>query len=196
MSKNRNINCISIFIFVIIVLVLLVGICSYYVFFRNKSDSSIIFIHSDNNDIISIENSLPIEDSVGKLLSSDETNNKLKGYFEFVLSPKIPKNSLIHYEIVAEKVPANNEISDKYVKVYLSDGEYDLPVKGYNLSDIPTYAELNNSNIDSRYKVLYSGTFNNNKEKKFILRMWLADNYIVNDIDKKFSIRISVKVKN
>lgn len=196
MAKDNNINYKLFFVFAIIILIFLTGIFSYYVFFKNKNSGTILFTYSNDNDVISIENSLPIEDSVGKKLSNSDTNNKLNGYFEFVLSAKISKNSSIDYEIVAKKASNNNEISDQYIKIYLTDGDSDLPVDGYNLVSVPTYAELKNSASDSRYKVLYSGKFKNNKDKKFILRMWLADNYVINDNLKYFSIKLDVNVNN
>lgn len=196
MAKDNNINYKLFFVFAIIILIFLTGIFSYYVFFKNKNSGTILFTYSNDNDVISIENSLPIEDSVGKKLSNSDTNNKLNGYFEFVLSPKISKNSSIDYEIVAKKTSDNNEISDQYIKIYLTDGDSDLPVDGYNLVSVPTYAELKNSASDSRHKVLYSGKFKNNKDKKFILRMWLADNYVINDNLKYFSIKLDVNVNN
>ena len=80
-----------------------------------------------------------------------------------------------------------------YVRMYLTDGDNDLPLLGYQ-DDIPTYRELKISESNADGKQLYVGTLKNGEKKNFKLRMWLDEAYPITPEMKSFKIALFVKV--
>jgi len=187
-----NKNNILVFIFCIFA-VIICGVLFYINTAKEENIGSVVFSYTDDSNIISIDNSLPISDKVGKLLNFSDSDDKVNSYFEFTVDCNLTKNISYDYEIYATKEVNVNEISDSYIKIYLTDGSTDKPLSLYNKPSVPTFSEFEDSKINSNSKVLYTGKCNSNTSKKYILRMWLSDTYTINFNKRMFSIKVNVK---
>lgn len=162
----------------------------------------IIFNYSDaidGNNGISIDNAHPISDEIGKILSGS------REYFDFNISSK-SKTTDLAYEITISKSD-DSDLDEKYVKIYLTtfDGGIEKPVDIIpNTDEVITYDKLSNTNNSLLGgKVIFSETIEKGTEsyeKKFRIRMWIADTEDNNDIlsgnRKKFSIKVNVAAVN
>ena len=67
------------------------------------------------------------------------------------------------------------------------------PFEFYSKNSVPAYKSLRVSNSQANGKIIYSGSVKGEEIQKFKLRVWLADNYVLNDSDRSFSGTILVK---
>lgn len=199
-EKNNKNKSIVISILLTFLLLLVVITTTYAVFIYSKegvkknviSTGTLTFTFEETSNGISLTNALPISDSIGKTLSKDENNN---GYFDFNVSCRILGTDVIKYDIYATSVDENNTLADEYVKIYLTDGNTDNPLEGYE-GEVPTYDKLKDSTSSLNAKQLYYGTFSATGNKSFRLRMWVADDYSVPSSEKQFKIKINVNAVN
>lgn len=154
-----------------------------------RAGESITFSYTETSNGISLVNAMPVSDKVGKTLDRSENNN---GYFDFNVSAKLANSDNVQYEIYALKQEVENELDEKYVKVYLTDGTTDTALDGYN-TEVPTYNTLKKSITVENGKQLYFGTFSNSGVQTFRLRMWVSDKYTVTANSEQFKIKVNVK---
>ena len=177
--KNKNSLALSV-IAVVMLLVVTIGV-SYAFFSYTKKGTTensiktgtITFLYTEVTGVgkgIKIEDSLPISDDQGKLLTGSGN------VFEFKITSDTLSNTSIPYEVTARK-SSNSTLDEKAVKVYLTevDGEEsELLLDNYsNLKETDT-------NVPEGIveKTLYKGKVPANTtkyEKNFKLRMWLDE---------------------
>lgn len=199
-EKNKKNKSVVIPIILTFLLLLVVITTTYAVFIYSKegvkknvvSTGTLTFTFEETSNGISLTNALPISDSIGKTLTKDENNN---GYFDFNVSCRILGTDVIKYDIYATSVDENNTLPEEYVKIYLTDGNTDNPLEGYE-GEVPTYDKLKGSTSSLNAKQLYYGTFSATGNKSFRLRIWVADNYSVPSSEKQFKIKINVNAVN
>ena len=151
----------------------------------------------EKNDGISITNAVPMSNNVGKKL--DGAGN----VYDFVVSSTIAGITTVNYEVVAEKIPFVDyeHLSDENIRIYLQkyeDGKYvDVPITSTPSKFISNDQE---SILGSPAEgmILYEGSFENNTAEKrsfndyFRLRMWVSDNTILDNIIRKYKLKINV----
>ena len=145
----------------ILLLVLIVGITYAafdFSFIGNRNvietgDISIEFLES--NDVITLTNALPTNDSNGKVQTND---------FDFQVTTKASNGISLQYNLNIEKLAVDSgytSLNDNQVKVYLTD-ENDNPLVGptliSNLSNYSLYSKVNShtgsiTEIKDRYKI-------------------------------------------
>lgn len=182
------------FILILVAIVMFV-LCLFLYFFSNVSvtkNATLVFSYSENSGELVVDNSMPITDSVGKQLDFSIDQTKY-GYSEFSIFANMEGLKSIDYEIYAIPVGVALELPTSYVKVYLTDGENDLPVDGYRKL-VPTYSELKVARSDPAGKKIYSGTLKKDEIKKFRLRTWLADTYPITTDMRSFKMLLYIKV--
>ena len=177
--KNRN-NILLSILGIITLVIVTVGV-SYAFFSYTKKGTTensiktgtITFLYTEVTGVgkgIKIEDSLPISDDQGKLLTGSGN------VFEFKITSDTLSNTSIPYEVTARK-SSNSTLDEKAVKVYLTevDGEEsELLLDNYsNLKETDT-------NVPEGIveKTLYKGKVPANTtkyEKNFKLRMWLDE---------------------
>ena len=177
--KNKKSLVLSV-IAVVMLLVITIGV-SYAFFSYTKKGTTensiktgtITFLYTEVTGVgkgIKIEDSLPISDDQGKLLTGSGN------VFEFKITSDTLSNTSIPYEVTARK-SSNSTLDEKAVKVYLTevDGEEsELLLDNYsNLKGTDT-------NVPEGIveKTLYKGKVPANTtkyEKNFKLRMWLDE---------------------
>lgn len=198
-EKNDKTKIILSVILVILLMILVIGV-TYAIFTYSKEGEvkntvrtgSITFSYTESSNGICLENAMPISDEVGKKLDRSGNNN---GYFDFNVSAKIAGTNRIQYEVYAIKQEVENQLDEKYVKIYLTDGTSDNPISGYDV-EIPTYSSLKESTFDENGKQLYYGNFTSSSIQTFRLRMWLSENYNVPETSEQFKIKVNVQAIN
>ncbi len=161
----------------------------------NTGTISMSYVEATNG--ISIEDAMPISDESGKSLSGD--NEK----FDFTISAKISGVADIGYEVVAKKIIGFKEqVNDDDVRIYLekeTGGVYTSvlePVAFMPLTSDSSYGAPIGDML------LYSSTFSNKDAKlntyseNFRLRMWLAEDAIIDEVSRQFQIKIDIYSKS
>lgn len=155
----------------------------------NTGTISMSFVESNN--IIKINDALPMSDDVGKVQNE---------YFDFSVSATISGDASVFYEIRAKKIDTDNPIDSKNVKMYLEQKKSSAYIPVLLPTNFSTSAAttLSNSNIDKDTMLLYSDKFVNelsstkNYEENYRLRMWLDENSPIESSQKNFKVKINV----
>ena len=112
------------FVLIFVLLTLFVSFAGFSLFkIKQGSNNNIInagavaFSYSERTNAISMINTYPMTDEVGKKLSG------IGEYFEFTISTRIEsaKISNITYEITLTPIENENTLDEKYVRVYLEE---------------------------------------------------------------------------
>lgn len=192
-KKNKNV-----FVTFLGILLLLCSLCAvtFAIFiFKDTSNydntittGTISFSYNEDSNGIDLNNAIPIDDSVGKMLTQDSRGVN-QGYFDFSIKGKAQN---VGYQIYATMEEGSN-MDPNYVKVYLTD-ENDNAYKNYK-GEVPTYGQLENYENNSKSKLLYTGAIHSDsfESKKFRLRLWIAKDYTDGSSSKEFKIKINVK---
>ena len=154
-------------------------------------------INSDNvefvgdKNTVTIGNTLPLTDVSGKSLDPKE---KIIDEVSFSVKGVGDKKRVVNYEIylINTNTDTDRQINPGFIKVYLTDGD-NKPFEYYSKNSVPAYKSLRVSNSQANGKIIYSGSIKGEEIQKFKLRVWLADNYVLNDTDRSFSGTIVVK---
>ena len=158
---------------------------------QKKYDNNVLIVDCVQSSIINIDNSLPLPDEAGQSINLENYINGTTGYLEFEIESKVDEE--VRYEIYLTEVGENNNISDRYVKLYLSN-ENDVLSAQYYRSNVLSYYDLRlaKSNLDG--KLIYTGSIRDKKKQKFVLRVWVADTYGYTTEKKSFSVKLNVGV--
>ena len=189
-EKNNNKSVILSMFLIVMLFIAVIGL-TYAIFtysaegkIKNKiTTGTITFNYTETTNGIRLDNALPISDDIGKKLKNDSNNN---GYFDF---------NDVFYEIYATKEQTNDELEEKYVKIYLTDGTTDEPITGYK-DNIPTFDNLKKSISNEKSKQLYYGNFSSSGTQKFRLRMWISDEYMLVSNSEHFKIKVNVEASD
>ena len=197
--KNRN-NILLSILGIITLVIVTVGV-SYAFFSYTKKGTTensiktgtITFLYTEVTGVgkgIKIEDSLPISDDQGKLLTGSGN------VFEFKITSDTLSNTSIPYEVTARK-SSNSTLDEKAVKVYLTevDGE-ESELLLSKFSDLDQTDKVDSNKYAE--KIIYEGTVPANTtkyEKNFKLRMWVDENTDFSDGSmnaKTFTITVNV----
>ena len=128
---------------------------------------------------------------MGKNFDGTGTEHGIQGYSEFVVYNN--SNHKMKYEIiVTTRECRDNCINSNYIKLFLTD-ENDKPLEGFSSRKLPTYASLGILDNKPGSRLLYRDKIEGNGEKKFKLRVWLADTYAVSALEEKYKFVIDVR---
>lgn len=158
----------------------------------DKEKQKYIDVNFDGNDVITIDNTLPMTDEVGKVIDVDKISNANVGYLDFEIKSLVDKK--VKYEIYLTNIDNEDAIQDKFIKVYLTD-QKENNLLDFEKSSVVTYYDLKLADSDLSGKRIYYDTLDANQIRKFRLRMWVADTYALNPNLKKFSVKLNVKVR-
>lgn len=143
---------------------------------------------------ISINSAFPISDEVGKKLSAGAINGYDQGYYDASLNCECKgtkeENCKGIYEIYALNTSTGMQIDEKYIKVYITDGEG----TERELSGVTTFKSLANSSVNSDGKIIYRQSFINSFSQKIRLRFWISKEYPVSEKSLTFKAKLGVKV--
>ena len=183
---------------VALLIVAIVGI-SYAIFvFSAKSrvdntvrSGGITFEYLEGDSVIDINDALPLSDEVGV---------KQTKSFDFQVSSAIRGNTTVFYEVRAKSLTVDNKIDNQYVKIYLEKkdgGDFSTVLSPTTFKENPN-TSLTNISVDTNTMLLYSGRFSGKKatttnySDEFLLKMWLSDKYLIDDVSRSFKIKVLV----
>jgi len=177
----------------------------------SKSRLTYNYTSIDEKNELSIVNSKPIADAVGKKLSGDGS------LFRFSVDGTVEKGKEIPYEISVAKEP-NSTLSGDFVKLYLTevvDGkEYPINTTVSQDGVVKKYSELAASSVLDTWenKIIYQGIADYGNDgtfhRDYNVRIWidgdtkiepetLTDGTLVYPYqNKKFTIKINVNQKD
>lgn len=171
-KKRKNFN-LNIFLFTVIAVLLCILV--YFIVFTNKNniDEADVILYADLENV-TIDNSLPVNDKFGKTISDNISGGYKKVDFEIVNVSSKSKT----YQLYIKKNNLNtNEINNDFVKFYLTDDK-DNPVGIFDNNKAPSYRNLSYIKDKADSKVLYTDKIDKYQRKKFIIRVWVTDNYV------------------
>lgn len=151
----------------------------------NNNIGTVVFSFNESDNIINIPAAYPLTDAAGK---AQKGNGE---YFQFSVSFKFNNDKKdVNYEINLESLKVDkNPLDSKYVKVYLE--ENGIPVVGSE-DDVPTFDKLKNSEVRAGTKILHTKALNDDTNNSYILKLWVSDKYVVDQISRTFKCRINV----
>lgn len=211
-DKEKNSNEVSkkalilIILLIFILVVLVIGV-SYQVYLYTDSGTSVInkifggeedifkngtvtLTYTEGEKSIRIENAIPMSDKDGMNLSNPEQ------LMDFTVNIDITKNSTVTYEVVAEKDPTST-IADKYIKIYLQRS-LNTPTYEEAIMRPTTYTGIEKEDeygAPAGSMILDQSTTSESITYYYRLRMWLANDYVLDDTYRYFTIKINVYAK-
>ena len=184
--KSVSIVLLSLAVFILI-FAIIIKIQDY------KKSSYKIDVKFETNDIVKLTNKLPMSDEIGKEYTGTGVEKGIIEYKEFTVSN--PNEGKVSYEIYLTRT--ENSIEDMksgYIKLYLTD-EKNKPVEGFDTKKLPTFYDLPSLSDKLSSRLLYTGTLVSGSSKKYILRTWIADTYVLSDTVEDFGFDIDVRIK-
>lgn len=195
MNKRKKLSLtlfvLSLFIFFIS------GVLFCYSLYKNNNNMNnrtIVLTYLGNSNELKIDNTSPITDALGKKIVSSGDDFKT-GYVEFSLSADLEDNEEIVYELCLRENNVERQIGSKYIKLYLTDANTDMPVSGF-YRNVPSFYDLKISKSNINFKRLYKGSLKAGEVKDFRLRMWLDDIYTISNDIEMFNVSIAVNILN
>ena len=148
-------------------------------------------IKFESNDILKINNKLPLSDALGKSIKYEDSLNGNVGFLEFSVINKSAKTR--KYNITINKRNVDSKmISDNYIKLYLTDIN-DNPLKGFSDNKITTYNELSYSKNNVENVVLYSDFAEKLSKNDYRLRVWVSDSYGLSKLEESIVLDIGIE---
>ena len=144
-----------------------------------------VVINSNSSSII-ISDDLPLNDKVG--MNIKKNDDGIVGYFKFSIENKRGINTKAF--VYLEK-SFDSTIPDKYIKVFLTDGD-DKPCKLFKNNIVPNYGELLYDSYYSGGKIIFEDILSRYEKKEFILRVWLSDFYPLGYKGESFILNVGV----
>lgn len=154
---------------------------------------------SNQSDSISISNAMPMSDQEGMLLEGEGN------VYDFNVNTSLSANTVLNYEVSMEKLDVDGEVlSDKDVHIYLEKLEGDQYVSTPITQTPQAFMPIMEDSFlgtKSGQMVLYSGTFSNTTDaskemvEHFRLRMWVAQDVIIDSTSKSFQVKLNVTAK-
>ena len=186
-AKKKSSFNLNIFLFTIIAVLLCVLVYFIFSTSKNNIDEADVILYADLENV-SIDNSLPVNDKFGKNISDNISGGYKKVDFEIINVSSKSKT----YQLYIKKNNLNtNEINNDFVKFYLTDDKNN-PIGIFDNNKVPSYRNLSYIKDKADSKVLYTDKIDKYQRKKFIIRVWVTDNY-VSLSDNYFSFDIGVR---
>lgn len=189
-NRKRIKTTLALLLLIFILLTFFVSYAGFSIFQANRGSSeniiqsgSILFSYNEGSNSINIVGALPTNDEIGKQLMEEGE------FFEFSVSAEV--NSKIQNKVVYEisLTPNQNTLDSKYIRVYLVENNKDVLI---NLKDVNYYNDLPDSSIRNNSKVLLKKEVSTSLKSTYVFRMWVSNEYEVDDIMRTFSCFVNV----
>ena len=189
-KSYKNIIITIIFISFLVFFVIGISFATFISSQEGTKDNSIksgtiSMTYTEDINGIMIDNAMPINDNVGKLLSGENE------YFDFTVITKIVGDVNVTYEVAAIK-DKNSTLNDNDIKLYLekqSSGSYEEILAPTSYKALSKTTDIG-SPIGSM--VLTKVTTSSSSADNYRLRMWMADTATIDSIAKSYTVKINV----
>ena len=191
-SKNK-VFIIIICLFIFIIMVIGISMATFTYTKENKSINTIstgnIYLnYTDDTNGINITNAYPMSDDVGKTLTSENQ------YFDFTVEASISGNVVADYEVAAEK-ETSSTLDNNEVKLYLEkkvNNSYQEVMAPKNFTPLKKSTDLGTM---AGSMLLDSASVSESSTINYRLRMWVDSDTILDNLEKSFGVRVSIKAK-
>ena len=188
---NGKLFIIIICLLIFIIMVIGFSMATFTYTKKNKSVNTIstgnIYLnYTEDTNGINITNAYPMSDEVGKTLTNENQ------YFDFTVEAKIDGDVVANYEVSAEKDPTST-LNNNEVKLYLEkkvNNSYQEVMAPKSFTPLNETTDLGTS---AGSMLLDSGTLSKSSSVNYRLRMWVSDTTILDNFEKSFGVRVSVK---
>lgn len=206
-EKNKEEHSKKELILSVVVLLILVGTVvgmSYAAFDWISKDNeenkvttgTVAMTYTTNSNGINITNALPMTDAQGKALkdTSDTDHNTT---FKFTVSATISGNVLLSYEIGMHKNSGTLQDNDIHFYLVQLVGDVETPVKvasTANEEGVFTFqpnGTVSSVGVPAEDMVVASGTFNATANQSYLLRMWLREDYVLENREDTYSVTVN-----
>ena len=192
-ESNSKIFIIVICLLIFIIMVIGVSMATFTYTKENKSINTIstgnIYLnYTEDTNGINITNAYPMADEVGKTLTKEDQ------YFDFTVEASISGDVVASYEVSAEKETSSTLDNDE-VKLYLEkkvNNTYQEVMAPKNFTPLKESTDLGTM---AGSMLLDSGTVSKSSTVNYRLRMWVSDTTILDNLEKSFGVRVSIKAK-
>lgn len=192
-ENNNKIFIIIICLFIFIIMVIGVSMATITYTREKKSINTIstgnIYLnYTEDTNGINITNAYPMADDVGRILTNEDQ------YFDFTVEAAISGDVTASYEVAAEKEVASTLNNDD-VKLYLEkkvDDSYVEVMAPKNFTPLKKSTDLGTM---AGSMLLDSDTVSKTSTINYRLRMWVDSDTILDNLEKTFGVRVSVKAK-
>lgn len=150
-------------------------------------DGDVSFV-ADSNTII-IKNIISVSEVFGKTI--DEENGGAFGFLEFdvVNNTNLDRNFQVY---ITRQTPTTKEINPNYITFYLTDSS-NIPFSEYTGNKMPSYDDFSYIVDKADSKSIFTGMLKPNEKAHFILRVWIADNFVIGNEEESFSFEIGAR---
>lgn len=192
-DSNNKIFIIIVCLFIFIIMVIGVSMATFTYTKENKSINTIstgnVYLnYTEDTNGINITNAYPMSDEVGKTLTNEEQ------FFDFTVEAKISGDVVANYEVSAEK-EASSTLNNDEVKLYLEkkvNNSYKEVMAPKNFTPLKESTDLGTM---AGAMLLDTGTLSKSSTVSYRLRMWVADTTVLDNLEKSFGVRVSIKAK-
>ena len=192
-DSNNKLFIIIVCLFIFIIMVIGVSMATFTYTKENKSINTIstgnVYLnYTEDTNGINITNAYPMSDEVGKTLTNEEQ------FFDFTVEAKISGDVVANYEVSAEK-EASSTLNNDEVKLYLEkkvNNSYQEVMAPKNFTPLKESTDLGTM---AGAMLLDTGTLSKSSTVSYRLRMWVADTTVLDNLEKSFGVRVSIKAK-
>ena len=192
-ESNNKIFIIVVCLFIFIIMVIGVSMATF-TYTKEKesvntiSTGNVYLNYTEDTNGINITNAFPMADEVGMTLTDENQ------YFDFTVDAKITGDVVANYEIAAEK-ETSSTLNDDEVKLYLEkkvNNSYEEVMAPKNFTPLKETTDLGSM---AGTMLLDTGTISKSTSVSYRLRMWVADTAVIDNLEKTFGVRVSIKAK-
>ena len=192
-ESNNKVFIIIICLFILIIMVIGNSMATFTYTKENKSIKTIstgnIYLnYTEDTNGINITIAYPMADEVGKTLIDENQ------YFDFTVEASLEGDVSANYEVSAEK-EASSTLNNDEVKLYLEkkvNDSYQEVMAPKHFTPLKQSTDLGTM---AGAMLLDSDTIQEDSIISYRLRMWVADDTILGDLEKSFGVRVSIKAK-
>ena len=181
------------YIIFLLVIIFILFLCSVFfiVLVKDHNDKKIapvdpedVSLVADSNTII-MKNIISVSDDFGRNIYED--NAGAFGYLEF----DIKNNTNVDRDFTKLESPVK-EINPNYITFYLTNYA-NVAFDEFTGNKLPSYDDFHYLEDKADSKRIHEGSLAPNEEKHFILRTWIAENYVVDNTEESFSFEIHAR---
>lgn len=173
----------------IVILIIVLSVSLFLFVPRDQKKEKELLSFDAEKNILQITDKLPISDYSASTLDIKDIDSTVLDSISFSVSSL--SNETIDYEIYLSDDSNNSYIDSNYVKILLTDSAGN----NYNVSNgiVPKFSELSGSVRFPGYRRVYYGRIDPGHIKRYIIKMWVSDEYLIKPEGKKFVTKLFVK---
>ncbi len=191
-NKKETIMSVSALLFIVLVVIGITYAAFNYTGLGTKSNkvttSTITMNYNEATNGITLTDAFPISDNDGKQLTGEGRT------FSFTVTVTTGNNTAVGYEVSAVK-DNTSTLGNNDVRIYLEkstsggEGTYSSVLEPTGFSGVNATTEIG---TPAGEMLLHSDSTTSTRTDYYILRMWLAEDYIVTGESKFFTIKVNV----